>query len=245
MRIISLSPSITETLEALGLQGDLAGVTDDCPVPGVETVGRPMALSSEKIQTLKPDVIVTAFAENRPEEIRVLEHTCRVAVFKVNSMPSLVQTIKDLGELFEKQNEAKELIRKIYAEWPAPCLNPVRSMLLLWNAPFLTVNANTFSSSLIEAAGGLNVFRAEPVAEIPIELEDMSDQKPDLILLPAAPYPFEKQHVDYFKNIPVFAEKSVHLIDGLLISRFGPRTVEALKTLRKITDEIKARSSKS
>lgn len=236
MRIVSLSPSLTEVLLQLDLGTDLIGTTDPCPQisAACQRLGPAKALHLEKIQSLKPDVIVTAFTENRPEEIRELEKCFRISSFKVISVPALIKTIAELGDLFERMQQAKNFIRKIYEAWPVPSKNPRRALILLWNAPFLTVNGQTYASSLIEAAGGLNVFREEPVAEVPIELEDMADSKPEFIFLPSKPFPFDEAQADFFRKVPVFSNAQVCLVDGSFFSDFGSKTIAALRELKTI-----------
>ena len=241
MRIISLSPSLTEILTALDLERDLIGVTEDCPkfLSPKFCLGSPKALDLEKFDDLKPDLILADTGQNRPDQISRLKEKYRVISYGFSSIPSLIKATGDLGELLEKVEPAKKLIREIYEVWePAPA-DPVRTLILLWNSPFLTVNANTYASSIIEAAGGLNVFRDDPVPEIPIEIEDMIDQTPDLILLPGAPFPFSGNHLNYFQNLPPFSQKTVRLIDGAWIARCGPQTISALKGLKSMIQEMK------
>ncbi len=119
---------------------------------------------------------------------------------------------------------------------PAPPRNDeavgLRTLTLLWNQPYLTINFDTYISRLIEAAGGRNVFHEDPVREFPIEMEDMIEKNPELLLLPGDPYPFRKRHVEGFRKYRVFSKIRIERLDGKLFSRFGPRTVTALETLR-------------
>ena len=232
MRIISLSPSLTEILTALDLGRDLIGVTG-------EDLGSPKTLNLGSFADLNPDLILADLGQNRPDQIRQLKEKYRVISYEISSIPSLIKAIGDLGELLEKNEPAKKLVREIYEVWePAPA-NPVRTLILLWNSPFLTVNAKTYASSMIETAGGLNVFRNDPVPEIPIEIEDMIDQTPELILLPGAPFPFTKGHVNYFQSLQPFLQKKVRLIDGSWIERSGPQTIAGLKGLKGIIQEVR------
>lgn len=216
-------------------------MTDDSSKPGASftAVGAPKALHADKIAALTPDLLIAESGLNRPDEIRNLKEKFHVISYEVLSIPSLIRTIGDLGEQLEVQERAKELIRKIYAEWEQAPKDPVKTVILLWNNPFLTVSANTYASYLIEAAGGVNAFRQDPTPEVAIEIEDMIDQAPDLILLPQEPFPFTQEHADYFQNLPPFQRKKVKLVDGYLFTRFGPRTIEALKVLKTLMREIR------
>lgn len=240
MRIISLSPSFTEIILALGLEQDLVGITGDCPKSGrAVSVGAPKALDAAQIAALHPDLMIAESGLNRPDEIRQLKERFHIISYEVISMPSLVRALGELGEKLEAQEAAKKLIREIYAAWNQAPPDPVRSLVLLWNLPFLTVSANTYASHLIEAAGGLNVFRKDPTPEVAIEIEDMMDQDPEMIFLPQHPFPFTEEHAAYFQNLPPFSKKRVRLIDGYFFSRFGPRTVTALQTLKTLMQEAR------
>ena len=236
MRIVSLSPSFTEILQALGQHENLAGVTDECPQGLTRPVrlGAPNALRLSEIKKLSPELILTERRENRPEEIREIEKEFKVRVLDVTSIPSVIAAISETGKWTQSEEAAKELIRRIYQEWPAPSLTPVKTAVLIWNNPITTVSSRHYISNLIEAAGGWNLYREDPVAEVAIELEEMMDLAPEVLLLPSSPYSFSKKDAEAFKNFPVFHQKKVELIDGVLFSRFGPRTVEALKLLKSI-----------
>lgn len=241
MRIVSLSPSLTEILQSFGLHENLVGITSECPagLSRAERLGSPKTLELKKIAELAPDLIVTERKENRPEEIRELNKNHKIVSWDVVSMSSVISTISELAKITDCEDAAKELIRSIYQEWPTPPKNPALVVTLVWSNPMSTVSGRSYISHLIEAAGGWNPYREDPIPEVAIELEDMLDLGADMLLLPSEPYGFEAKHAVYFKNLPSFAKKSVHLIDGNLLARFGPQTVTALKTLKSLIQAVK------
>ena len=90
-----------------------------------------------------------------------------------------------MGRAVQKNQEAGELNLRIKGEYDrvrqeAKDHAPVRTQILLWNTPLLTVNFDTYASKLIESCGGWNVFHEDPVREIPIDLEDMIEKNPEL-----------------------------------------------------------------
>ncbi len=241
MRIVSLSPSLTEILFFLGLKKEIVGLTQEfTSLSSAQILGSAKSLDQNRIQELSPDLIFACKNDNLQKDLRGLEKKYRVLSFQVASIPSLIQTISEIGKATEKDSQAKELIRQIYQEWPTAPKNPARTLLLLWDTPFLTVNANTYASHLLEAAGGVNVFRSESIPEVAIEIEDMIDQKPEVILLPTAPFPFEEKNLQYFKNLPDFSSAKIQLIDGINFSRFGLQTLQALKELRSIFSSLRS-----
>ena len=240
-RAVSLSPSFTEILQALGEGANLAGVTDHCPqdLAGACRIGSPKALRLEEIARLAPDIVLADRNENRPEEVRVLEKKFRVVSFDVRSVPAAVDAVAGLGRLFEKKEAAEKIVKDILAEQEAnrkaaEGAAPVRTLILLWHQPYLTVNFDTYISRLVEGAGGRNVFHEDPIREFPVELEDMIERDPERLLLAAEPFSFRKNHRAGFRKYRIFSKIPIDLVDGRLFSRFGPRTAEALRTLRRL-----------
>ena len=244
-KVVSLSPSFTEILEKFGRAGELAGITDHCPeLPHAPArLGSPKALRLDLIEGLKPDLILSAARENRPEEIRALEKKFRVVSFDVRSVESVLDLVAALGRLADAPEESRELAAEI-AEEQRLCkaekdLPRVRTMILLWNIPLLTVNFDTLISRVIETAGGLNVFREDPLPEFPVELEDMIEKEPEVLFLPTAPFPFKKKDIKHFRQYRIFSKIPIELVDGRLFSNFGPATLDALRAFREIFSKVR------
>lgn len=241
MRIVSLSPSLTEILTALGAADPLVGVTDACEIEASSAtrLGSPKAIQVSKVGALKPDWILADALENRPEEIEALEKRWHVKLFDVRKIDDVCDTVAELGRLTGRTEEAKRLYVSIQNELK---LNEEtfqerpkkRTALLIWDQPYLTVNFDTYPSRLIEASGGVNVFREEPLHEFPVEMEDLLERDPGLLLLPGEPAPFRAKHIQQFRKYRIFSRIPIHLVDGKLFSRYGVQTREALRTFREI-----------
>ena len=244
MKIVSLSPSLTEILVYLGASADLAGATDLCEADGSpERVGSPKALEISRIQRLEPDWILSRTRDNRPEEIQVLQKKGRVKVFDVSQLSEVRDGISELGCLTEKREEAQRLNQAILEEIAknaAAFRDRVgrRALLLLWDKPYLTVNFDAYPSRLIESSGGENVFRQDPLREFPVEIEDMIEKNPEALLLATAPFPFERRHVARLRQFRVLSRIPIHLVEGKFFSRYGVQTVHALKALREIFEAL-------
>lgn len=241
MRIVSLSPSLTEILAALGAADRLVGATDACEIgaAGVTRLGSPKAIQVSKVETLDPDWILADALDNRPEEIQTLAKRGRVKLFDVRKIDQVSDTVAELGRLVAKPGEAGNLCGLIQGEMKLNAeafqSSPKkRTVLLIWDQPYLTVNFDTYPSRLIEASGGANAFREEPLHEFPVEMEDLLEKDPELLLLPGEPAPFREKHVRQFRKYRIFSQIPIHLLDGKLFSRYGVQTGEALRTLRGI-----------
>lgn len=245
MKIVSLSPSLTETLIHLGAGDELRGITDFCPSPGreIERLGSPKALNLSKVDRLEPDWVLADARENRPEEIQAIQKRRRVKVFDVRQLGEVCDAVAEIGRLVERREEAKRLNDSIHAEMAENerlfrGRERKRAIVLLWDQPYLTVNFDSYPSRLIDASGGVNVFRKEPLREFPVELEEMIEQNPEVLLLPKEPAPFRERHVKGFRRYRIFSHIPIHLVDGKLVTHFGGQTAGALRALREIFESV-------
>ena len=147
-----------------------------------------------------------------------------IAVYGANIFIVDNRDIASAGALNEKIKSSYDTVRA-----KAAGKEPLQTLILLWNTPFLTINFDTYASRIIEACGGYNVFHQDPVYEIPIELEDMIEKDPQLLLLASEPFPFKKQHLKKFREYRIFSKIPLELVSGHYLSRYGPVTLEALK----------------
>ncbi len=241
MKIVCLSPSLTEIVIDLGAKDLLAGITNHCPEPhpGITRLGPAKALQIEMIRALEPDLILADQNENRPELIRDLTFSKRTEIFDVRSPDSAAEAVVRIAHAVSKREAGTALAEEIRREQQenrrgVRDLRPVRVLLLLWTQPYLTVSFDTYPSRLLESCGGLNVFHEEPVREFPLDLEDMIEKNPELLLLPGDPYPFQRRHIASFRQYRVFSTAVIERIDGMHFSRYGRRTAQALRFFREL-----------
>lgn len=245
MKVVSLSPSLTEIIMGLGASSMLSGVTDHCPeIEGAPRLGSPKALRLAEIEALRPEGILVDLNENRPEEIRTLQKNFKLLNFDVRGPKDAADAVCALGRFTGRVSEASKLAgdisQAVAASAGGPVAqDPVRALILIWNQPLLTVNFDTYMSRLVECAGGRNVFRADPLREFAVELEDMIEKEPELLFLAGPPYPFAARHAKKFREYRNFSKIPIRVVDGLLLSRFGPRTIEALETLKGYLDQAR------
>ncbi len=246
MKVVSLSPSLTEIIMTLGASSLLSGVTEHCPeIEGSARLGSPKALRLAEIEALRPDGILVDLNENRPEEIRMLQKNFKLLNFDVRGPKDAADAVCALGRFIGCVSEASKLAGDIRQAITASAAgiteghDSVRTLILIWNQPLLTVNFDTYMSRLVECAGGRNVFRADPLREFAVELEDMIEKEPEVLFLAGPPYPFAARHVKKFREYRNFSKIPIRVVDGLLFSRFGPRTIEALETLKDYLDQAR------
>ena len=245
MRIVSLSPSLTDILIALESQDSLVGASDACQFNqnSIQRIGSPKAVQIPKINALAPGLILADAEDNRPDEIQKLQGKWKTEFFKVRKASEVLDAVAGLGRLVQKEKEAQRLSGALREELSAnekafSGREKRRTILLVWDQPYLTVNFDAYPSRLIEASGGVNAFREEPVREFPVEMEDMIDKNPEVLLLSSEPAPFRKKHIAQFRQYRIFSRIPIHLVPARLFNRYGPQTVDALKSLRQIYQSL-------
>jgi iron complex transport system substrate-binding protein len=239
MRIVSLCPSLTELVFALGRGDELVGITDYCVHPAdrvgaVEKVGGTKTPKVERIVELKPDVVLVNEEENRIEDARALEAR---GVRCQNSFPKnaleTAEMVRDIGAALESRCEAERIAKDIekrvqrVAE-AARGRREVTWAYLIWRKPWMTVSKDTFASALLTLAGGRNVF-AEREARYPeITLAQLVAASPELVLLCTEPFSFEEKHIDELCAATGWPRARFAIADGEYLSWHGSRTPDGV-----------------
>ena len=243
-RIVSLIPSTTELLCALGLADALVGVTVYCVEPR-DVVRSKTRVGGEKdpdlaaIRALAPDLVVANIEENRREDVDALRAAgIPVWVTFPRTVADGLRMIRDLGEVTGAGEPARALLatlEPLYAEARARAAQTraVRVFYPIWRRPWMTIGADTYVHDLLATCGGANVF-GDQTRYPTVTLDEMAVRGPEVILLPDEPFRFRRAHLadfDAYPAVPAVRERRIHLVDGKPFSWHGPRLAEALRTL--------------
>lgn len=220
VRVVSLVPSATESLLALGLT-PVAG-TRFCEQPGIPTVGGTKDPDVDAIVALAPDLVVVNDEENRLEDAAALA----AAGVALHSMSP--RAVGDVGPALDA------LARAVGVAPPAIVLPPPeprrgRVVTLVWRRPWMASGADTYGASLLAHLGwdGAVVAGADRYPET--DLDAVAALAPDLVVLPSEPYPFRARHrAEVLAAVP---GASVVLVDGRDLFWWGARTPAALDRL--------------
>jgi ABC-type Fe3+-hydroxamate transport system substrate-binding protein len=244
-RIVSLIPSVTEVLFALGLDDRIAGVTIFCTEPRdrvarTPRVGREKDPDLARIRALAPDLVVANMEENRRDVVEALRaEGIPVWVTFPRTVSEGIGLVRELGDLTGAEDRAAALadpIEALHARTRARVeTRPrVRVFCPIWRNPYMTVNRDTYVHDMLWTCGGDNVFAAGGARYPTVTLEDVRAAAPDVILLPDEPYRFRAVHrADFAQmaDVPAVRAGRIHLVDGKLLSWYGPRIAEALERL--------------
>lgn len=244
-RIVSLLPSTTETLCALGLAGALCGITAYCVEPrellrGKSRVGGTKDPDLDRIRALLPDLVVANVEENVREHVETLRRwAIPVWVTYPRTVADGIRMIRELGDLAGAAARAVEIsgeLEALYARVSSLCAArpPVDVFYAIWREPYMTINADTYIHDVLAVCGGRNVFADRAERYPAVTLDEMAARRPAVILLPDEPYRFRRAHLHDFERhgqVPAVRDGRIHLVDGKRFSWYGPRIGEALRTV--------------
>lgn len=242
-RIISLVPSQTELLFDLGLDKEIVGITKFCIHPAdkfksTPKIGGTKKLNLEKIRALKPDLIIGNKEENEQSQIEELTKEFPVWMSDINTLDDALAMITEVGSLTGKSSAANLISYHILNEFKSLERENTLSKSVayfIWKDPYMIAGLNTFIDNILKYAGFDNISQASRYPEL--ASQQMSELKPDIIMLSSEPYPFKDVHVSEMKNI--WPEAEVIIVDGEMFSWYGSRllhTPSYLKSLKGIVN---------
>ncbi|MBO0910546.1 MAG: ABC transporter substrate-binding protein [Acidobacteria bacterium] len=192
-RLVSLVPSVTADLYALGAGSDVIAVSDytKYPSPAAQkpSIGAPLTPSIETILSLHPDLVIGSADTNREETVHQLEHL-GLAVFVVNphGIEGVLSSISSLGEALGRRDSARALVSQLRARLRAlrarvQTKPAIRVFMPIWYDPVVTIGKHAFITELIQAAGGKSVTDDINREWPEISLETVIERKPEALVL--------------------------------------------------------------
>ena len=233
-RIISLVPSQTELLVDLGLEASIVGVTKFCVHPkhlrmSKAVVGGTKQINIEKIEALRPDIILCNKEENTKEIIESLKEIAAIHVSDIYNLKDCFELINMYGEIFNIKRTTSTLVSNIQLEREAFQLqfqnrDKLKVAYFIWKKPWMVAASDNFIDVMITEAGFVNVYKEEK--RYPeIDLNNPKLKEADLIFLSSEPFPFKEEHVLELQS--KFPEKTIKIVDGELFSWYGSRLLKS------------------
>jgi ABC-type Fe3+-hydroxamate transport system substrate-binding protein len=221
-RVVSLVPSVTETLLAWGVTP--VACTRFCEQPDLPHVGGTKDPDVAGIVDLRPDLVVLCVEENRREDADALaEAGITMVALSIDGVADVAPALRSLAGLVGVDPDRVEEI-----DTRPQSDARLRAFVPVWKRPWMSLAGGTYGSSLLVTIGVDNVF-ADAADRYPtVSLEAARDRRPDVVLAPSEPYPFGERH------IPLLAEVApVVLVDGRDLFWWGVRTPAAAERLRR------------
>jgi iron complex transport system substrate-binding protein len=246
-RIVSLVPSVTEIVFALGAADRLAAVTDFCDYPpaarGKPSVGGMLAPSLERIVALRADLVVATDAGNRQDTLDQLARV-GIPVYTVHAgrLSEMMDVVARVGALTSRADAVPPLVRELRQRIDAVRAAVAgkgrpRVLYVLWPEPLIVPARDSLVTELIQVAGGDSVTAGERGDYPRLSLETAVARAPEVIVLArhgVGVGPVERDRWDRLAALPAVRRGRVHEVDGGLLHRYGPRVVEGLERLARI-----------
>jgi len=234
-RIISLVPSQTEFLCDLGLEEQLVGITKFCVHPkwikkGKVIIGGTKNFNFDRIDALKPDLIIGNKEENYKEGIIRLSEKHPVWMSDINDLGAAFEMMRQLGKITDRQQHAEQIVSDIQLGLQDEFDHRGTAIYLIWQDPLIAVGKETFIDDLLRRAGYVNLISNDRYPEI--TAGEIASLKPDFLLLSSEPYPFSEKHRQAFQQ--TFSDLDVKLVDGEMFSWYGSRLLHTAHYFRNL-----------
>jgi iron complex transport system substrate-binding protein len=244
-RVVSLDPSVTEIIFAVGGAARLAGVTDYCDYPAAARakphVGDLLAPSLEAIVALRPDLVIATTEGNSHETVEALERVgVRVYLTTASRLADVGALIDRIGELTGQTVAAAALrdrldrrvgaVRRAVAGRSRP-----RVLYVLWPDPLLVPGRGTLLGELIGVAGGESVTAGDATEYPRLSLEAAVARRPDVVVVAnhgGGGAPVERWSA--LEAVLAARAARVASVDGNLLHRHGPRIADGLEALARL-----------
>ncbi len=253
-RIVSLVPSWTETLFALGFDREVVGVTRFCTEPAgkVATLPRIGGTKNPDISAiigLKPDLVIANAEENRREDVERLRAE-GIPVFTTypRTIAQAVESILRLGRALARMSEADALARDIVRSVSAIEASlgvwsklRLRTFCPIWKNPWMAFNADTYAHDVLRMLGFNNVYASAGERYPATTLDEALERRPDVILLPDEPYLFDDGDVEEIKTaLPAPLSRRVLIVSGRDLHWYGVHMVNGLRSLAERLARVRA-----
>ena len=256
LRIVSLSPSQTENLFALGLGDNLIGVSDYCDYPTEalekEKMGSSWTINLERILEMEPDLVFT-FAGGQPEAVQQMTAMgIQVVDVSPDTVDEVFQSILDTGRLTGREAKAEELVAALIQERDdivarVKDRQRVPVFYQVWDEPLQTAGPGSFINELIELAGGENIAADAETAYPMYSVEALVEKNPEIYFMPPHVADFEaltEEMAESFREevrnrpgydqILAIQNNRIELLEPNIASRPGIRVIQGLRMFAEI-----------
>ena len=246
-RIVSLAPSITEVIFALGKEDLLTGITQFSDYPpetkDLPGVGSYVHLDLEKIVALKPDLCIGIKDGNPIAVVQKLERL-GIPVYAIDprDINSVLETITKLGHLLGAEKKARSIVADMRSRMErvkslvAKSHHKPRVFFQIGVSPIVSAGTKTYIHELITLAGGKNLAEG-PVPYPRYSREQVLGLSPDILIITSmargASFERVKEQWSQWQSMPAVRNDGIVLMDSNLCDRPTPRLIDALEIISK------------
>lgn len=247
LRVVSISPSVTEMLFALDVGDSIVGVTDYCDYPpeakAIERVGGFGTPSMEKLMAMSPDIVIGTGVERASATATLRRMGIEVLWIKTDSISELFDALRRIGKAVGKAGKAEELVASMQAEFDAvaetyrAAIAEQRPKVFVevWYDPITTAGKQSFINGVITRAGGINVAKELDSDYPTVNPEKVVEWNPDVIVSgymnQEQPEEALAKRIGWSEVKAVRSGRIINDIPSELLLRPGPRVTEGVWAL--------------
>jgi len=244
-RVVSLAPSATEILFAVGLDSEIVGVTTFCDYPPAAKAKPKVGSSIQNLEAiigLKPDLVLAVKSEIiRPDVLAKLEQL-KIPVFILapKTVEDILGHIGMIGGLVGRDREARTVVQGLRDRLQEvrsrmASAKPVRVFYVVNTDPLLSVGSGSFIHQMLELAGGENIVGQTTLAYPKVSIEEVLRRDPEVLLFPVGTSEgipeAEQQRWRKWTTLSAVAHNRLRQVKAELVNRPGPRVVEGIEAL--------------
>ncbi len=258
LRVVSLSPALTEIIYAAGAGSFLVGDTTYCNYPP-EAAGKPKiggfsakTISVETVLALKPDLVVGELKTHGALAEQLRKAGLAAVVFSLNGFEDIYATLSRIGEIAGDPAVAAKSVASMKSRIEAvaartakvPASERPAVFWETWDDPLMSAGPRTFTGMLIEIAGGRNLFPDASQDWPVVSFEEIVKRNPDIIM--SSDTHGDRVTMERLGSRPGWAglaavkAKRVFLLNGDIVSRAGPRLADAAELMAKALEGLRA-----
>lgn len=243
-RVVSLAPSITEMLFALGLDEQIVGVTDFCNYPPAAAVKPKIGYTHpnlESLLALRPDMVAAPSEFLRADVLAKLDEL-KVPVFilRAKSLEDVLSHIHLLGRIFDRLSAADAVTRHMRERLDQitralQATENARVLYVLNSQPLITVGPDSYIHQMISLAHGINIAGAASGSYPRLNMETVLEKDPEVLIFPVGSTEgvpeHEQQTWNRWTGLSAVQHRRLHVVSSDALNRPGPRVVEGLEQL--------------
>ena len=246
-RVLSLAPSLTEMLFAIGLDDQIVGVTNFCNYPPAAADKPKVGYTQpnlESLLSLSPDMVAAPGELLRADVLAKLEALkVPTFIFEAKSLEHVLAHIHTLGRIFERSTAADALTRHMrerIAEVSrrVQTVERKRVLYVLSSHPLITVGPNSYIHQMIELAGGINVAAGTSGAYPRLSMETVLEKDPEILVFPVGSTESVPEHEQQtwkrWTGLSAVQRHRLHVVSSDALNRPGPRVVDGLEQLAQV-----------
>lgn len=244
IRVVSGNAAITEIIFALEMDNKLIGVSEDSNYPDkamkIEKIGSGSELDIERMIELETDLVITGYISDETAS-KIDDMGINIIIMMPNDFDGIYKNIETIGKAINAKQEAENLVNKMRLkqnEIIERVSNSTKKRVFfeLWNDPLMCFGSGSFVDKMIQIANGENIASDLEVLYPNISADMILEKDPEVYIAidDGVKTTEDIKDKEGYENISAIKNERIYLLNRDIISRPGPRIVDALEMIAKV-----------